>query len=97
MPEKVREQLRRDNDEDTGAERFTVRKEQHYAADSFVYDFPQKRKGMIAAMYLVGSMMNDPKLKKNLGGKMTEGMLMPYQKVLKDHEKRTSHVFTEKT
>ena len=51
---------------------------------------------MIAAMYLVGSMMNDPKLRKKMGGKMTEGMLMPYQKVLKDLEKRTGHDLDEK-
>ena len=52
------------------------------------YDFPQKKKGRIAAMYLVGAMMNNPKISKKLGSKMTEGMLMPYQKVLKDHEKK---------
>ena len=74
-----------------------MREDHRFYKEHGFYDFPQKRKGMIAAMYLVGSMMNDPKLKKKLGGKMTEGMLMPYQKVLKDHEKRLSHVFTEKT
>ena len=74
-----------------------MREDHRFYKEHGFYDFPQKRKGMIAAMYLVGSMMNDPKLKKKLGGKMTEGMLMPYQKVLEDHEKRLSHVFTEKT
>ena len=52
------------------------------------YDFPQKKKGRIAAMYLVGAMMNSPKIMKKIGGKMTEGMVMPYQKVLKDAEKK---------
>ena len=33
-------------------------------------------------MYAVGAMMTNEKLKKKLGGKMTEGMLMPYKKVL---------------
>ncbi len=46
------------------------------------YDFPQKRKGTIAGMYLVGAMMNNEKLRKKIGGRMTEGMLMPYQKVM---------------
>ncbi len=46
------------------------------------YDFPQKKRGTIMAMYLVGAMMNSKKLKKKIGGKMTEGMLMPYRKVL---------------
>ena len=46
------------------------------------YDFPQKRKGTILGMYLVGAMMTNKKLKKKLGNKMTEGMLMPYKKIL---------------
>ena len=52
-----------------------------YKAHGF-YDFPQKRKGRILGMYLVGAMMRNKKLLKKIGGKMTEGMLMPYQKVL---------------
>ena len=52
-----------------------------YKAHGF-YDFPQKRRGRIAAMYLVGAMMNNKKLRGKLGGKMTEGMTMPYRKVL---------------
>ncbi len=52
------------------------------------YDFPQKRKGTIAFMYLAGAMMSNKTLQKKMGGKMTEGMLMPYKKVLKDHRKR---------
>lgn len=58
-------------------------KEDHrfYKAHGF-YDFPQKRKGTIAGMYLVGAMMTNEKLKKKIGSRMTEGMLMPYQKVM---------------
>lgn len=52
-----------------------------YKAHGF-YDFPQKRKGMVAGMYLVGFMMTNEKLKKKMGGKMTEGMMMPYQNLL---------------
>ncbi len=33
-------------------------------------------------MYLVGSMMQNKKLKGKLGGKMTEGMLLPYRKII---------------
>ena len=47
------------------------------------YDFPQKHRGKIAAMYLVGAMMGSKSLKKKIGGRMTEGMLMPYRSVLK--------------
>ncbi len=46
------------------------------------YDFPQKRRGRIIGMYLVGSLMNSKKLKKKMGGRMTKGMLMPYRKVI---------------
>ena len=58
-------------------------KEDHrfYKAHGF-YDFPQKRKGTILGMYLVGAMMTNKKLRRKLGNKMTEGMLMPYKKVL---------------
>ena len=46
------------------------------------YDFPQKKRGRMMAMYLVGGMMRSPKLRKKLGGRMTEGMIMPYKKAL---------------
>ena len=46
------------------------------------YDFPQKKWPQSMLMYLVGSMIANPKLQKKMGSKMTEGMLMPYKKVL---------------
>ena len=46
------------------------------------YDFPQKQRGKMLAMYLVGALMNSKKLKAKMGSAMTDGMLMPYQKVL---------------
>ena len=52
-----------------------------YKAHGF-YDFPQQQKGKMLAMYLVGGMMKNKKLSRRLGGKMTEGMLMPYKRVL---------------
>ena len=55
-----------------------------YRKHGFYDDFPQKRKGTIAAMYLVGAMMKNPKLRKKLGSRMTEGMTMPYRKVLEN-------------
>ncbi len=51
------------------------------------YDFPQKKVGYIAGIYLVGAMMKNKALQKKIGNKMTEGMVMPYKKVLKDAEK----------
>ena len=52
------------------------------------YDFPQKNKGQIAFMYLVGAMLGNKKLKAKMGGKMNEGMLMPYKKVLDELDKK---------
>ena len=46
------------------------------------YDFPQKQRPKMLAMYLVGFLMNHKKLKAKMGSTMTDGMLMPYQKVL---------------
>ena len=53
-----------------------------------IYDFPQKQKGKMIAMQLVGAMANNPKLQKKMKGKMTEGMLMPYNKVIEKEEKK---------
>ncbi len=46
------------------------------------YDFPQKKKGNMLLMYLVGAALSSPKVKAKMGNKMNEGMLMPYKKVL---------------
>lgn len=46
------------------------------------YDFPQKHRGRIAAMYLVSALMNSKSLQKKIKVDMTEGMLMPYRKVV---------------
>jgi len=47
------------------------------------YDFPQKHRGKMLAMYLVGALMSNKKLKAAAGSKMNEGMVAPYKKVLK--------------
>ena len=46
------------------------------------YDFPQKQRGKMMAMYLVGALLSNKKLKAKMGSAMTDGMLMPYNKVL---------------
>ena len=58
------------------------------------YDFPQKQPGRMLAMYLVGGMMNNSKLRKKLGGRITEGMIRPYQKVL---DKNDPDAFRQET
>ncbi len=47
-----------------------------------IYDFPQKQKGTLIAMLLVGQLMNNPKLRSKMGNKISEGMIAPYKKVL---------------
>ena len=46
------------------------------------YDFPQKKKGLILKMYLVGALLSSPKVKAKMGNKMNEGMIGPYRKVV---------------
>ena len=50
------------------------------------YDFPQKKKGTILKMHLVGMLISNPKIKAKMGNKMNEGMLAPYKKVLDNME-----------
>ncbi len=47
-----------------------------------IYDFPQKQRGTLIAMLLVGKLMNNPKLRSKMGRQISEGMIAPYKKVL---------------
>ena len=51
------------------------------------YDFPQKKRGTMIAMYLVGALASSPKIKAKMGNMMNEGMLMPYKKMLDNIDK----------
>ncbi len=46
------------------------------------YDFPQKKRGTIFKMKLVGMLISNKKIKSKLGNKMNEGMTAPYKKIL---------------
>ena len=52
------------------------------------YDFPQKKKGTLVKMYLVGMLLSNPKLKSKMGNSMNEGMIAPYKKALEQAKKR---------
>ena len=52
------------------------------------YDFPQKQWPKMLAMYGVGFLLSNKKLKSKMGSAMTDGMLMPYKKVLERAEKQ---------
>ena len=51
------------------------------------YDFPQKQWPKMLAMYAVGALLASPKIKAKAGSAMTDGMLMPYNKVLEQAKK----------
>ncbi len=53
-----------------------------YKSHGIYNTFPQKKKGNIIKMYLVGMLLKNKKLKSRMGNKMTEGMLAPYRKVI---------------
>ncbi len=48
-----------------------------------IYDFPQKNKGKSMLMYAVGALLSNEKILSKMGNKMNEGMLMPYEQLLK--------------
>lgn len=48
------------------------------------YDFPQKKRGTMLKMYLVGALISNPKVKAKMGNKMSEGMIAPYKKILEE-------------
>ncbi|MBQ8783391.1 MAG: NAD(P)H-dependent oxidoreductase [Clostridia bacterium] len=48
-----------------------------------IYDFPQKNKGKSMLMYAVGALLSSEKILSKMGNKMNEGMLMPYEQILK--------------
>ncbi len=51
------------------------------------YDFPQKKRGTMLKMYLVGALLANPKLKAKMGNAMNEGMIAPYRKILEQEKK----------
>ncbi len=53
-----------------------------------LYDFPQKQRGTIIKMKLVGALISNPKIKAKMGNKMNEGMLMPYTRLFEELEKK---------
>ena len=52
------------------------------------YDFPQKQWPTMLKMQLVGALISSEKIKKKMGNKMNEGMLMPYEKILKEVDEK---------
>ncbi|MBQ8880019.1 MAG: NAD(P)H-dependent oxidoreductase [Clostridia bacterium] len=58
-----------------------------YKKNGFYNDFPQKKWTMSLKMYLVGALLSSDKIRKKMGNKMNEGMLMPYNKLFEKMDK----------
>ena len=59
-----------------------------YKKQGFYKDFPQRDKGTIIKMYLVGMLLSNEKIKSKMGNAMNEGMLMPYNKLFAEMDKK---------
>lgn len=64
-----------------------MREDHRFFKTHGLYDFPQKQKKRILLMYPVGALMRNKKLQQKAGGKINEGMLGPYAKVLEEARK----------
>ena len=51
------------------------------------FDFPQKKKGIIIGMYLVGAILSSKKIKAKMGNAMNDGMIMSHRKVIENLKK----------
>lgn len=60
-----------------------------YKKGGYYKDFPQKHKGMIMKMYLVGALLANDKIRSKMGNAMNEGMLMPYKKLFDEMDKKS--------
>ena len=52
-----------------------------------VYDFPQKKRGQMMLMCLLGSLVRNKKIKAKMGNKFNEGMIAPYKKIIDNIKK----------
>ena len=63
-------------------------KEDHrFYKEHGMYDFPQKQIGTRIGISAVGMLLSIPAAQSKMQGKMTEGMLLPYEKIFAELEK----------
>ena len=55
-----------------------------------IYDFPQKKRGQMLLMCLLGSLVRNKKIKQKMGNKFNEGMIAPYKKVIDKLDKKNN-------
>ena len=70
-----------------------MREDHRFYKEHGFYDFPQKKKGRIAGMYLVGALMGNEKLRRKMKFSMTDGMMLAYGKMLE--KARTDRSYPE--
>lgn len=60
-----------------------IMKEDHrFYKNNKLYDFPQKQRLKVWKMKLIGGLLGMPSVKKKMGNKMNEGILLPYKKII---------------
>ena len=59
-----------------------MREDHRFYRKHGLYDFPQRRWPRMLGMGLLGAVMRSKRLRRLVGGRMNEGMLAPYKKVL---------------
>ena len=59
-----------------------MREDHRFYKEHGFYDFPNKKRGKIAAMYLAGTLLGNPKLMKKSKITMSDGMLKAYRRVI---------------
>ncbi len=67
-----------------------MRADHRFYKEHGLYDFPQKKRGTILKMKLVGALISNPKIKAKMGNKMNEGMLAPYEKLFRRIGEKTA-------
>lgn len=63
---------------------------QFYKSHGLYNDFPQKHRGKMYLMCLLGAMVRNPKIKAKMGNMFNEGMIMAYKKVVENTTPKTS-------
>ena len=65
-----------------------VRADHKFYKKQGIYDFPQKKFFTSMKMYLVGALLSNETVLSKMGNKMNEGMLMPYEKLFAEMDKK---------
>ncbi len=65
-----------------------MREDHRFYREHGLYDFPQRRWPRMLGLSLLGALLRSRRLRRVIGGRMNEGMLAPYKKVLEKTDRR---------